>query len=147
MQYDPFAEHRPQKIAEREDEYKARRRQMIISPERLDPFADGKFSYFLSSLHLSHSLPLFTVHFFVTPMTTMVSRPWFCCSTLRSHRNNLLPRLDAFPVVNPLWSKNILSLYFFFLIYDLHLYPTLQHMSVWADSLPSGHCSGKILLS
>lgn len=43
LQYDPFAEHRPQKIAEREDEYKARRRQMIISPERLDPFADGKF--------------------------------------------------------------------------------------------------------
>uniref|UniRef100_A0A8D3DG41 Splicing factor 3B subunit 1 n=1 Tax=Scophthalmus maximus TaxID=52904 RepID=A0A8D3DG41_SCOMX len=40
-QYDPFAEHRPQKIAEREDEYKSRRRQMIISPERLDPFADG----------------------------------------------------------------------------------------------------------
>ncbi|TWW81174.1 Splicing factor 3B subunit 1 [Takifugu flavidus] len=40
-QYDPFAEHRPQKIAEREDEYKQRRRQMIISPERLDPFADG----------------------------------------------------------------------------------------------------------
>ncbi|TNN73603.1 Splicing factor 3B subunit 1 [Liparis tanakae] len=40
-QYDPFAEHRPAKIAEREDEYKARRRQMIISPERLDPFADG----------------------------------------------------------------------------------------------------------
>ncbi|MGH0165404.1 UNVERIFIED_CONTAM: hypothetical protein FKN15_048719 [Acipenser sinensis] len=40
-QYDPFAEHRPQKIAEREDEYKGRRRQMIISPERLDPFADG----------------------------------------------------------------------------------------------------------
>ncbi|XP_058888430.1 splicing factor 3B subunit 1-like isoform X3 [Acipenser ruthenus] len=43
-QYDPFAEHRPQKIAEREDEYKGRRRQMIISPERLDPFADGFFS-------------------------------------------------------------------------------------------------------
>lgn len=43
LQYDPFAEHRPQKIAEREDEYKQRRRQMIISPERLDPFADGKF--------------------------------------------------------------------------------------------------------
>uniref|UniRef100_A0AAV2K065 Splicing factor 3B subunit 1 n=1 Tax=Knipowitschia caucasica TaxID=637954 RepID=A0AAV2K065_KNICA len=40
-QYDPFAEHRPQKIADREDEYKAKRRQMIISPERLDPFADG----------------------------------------------------------------------------------------------------------
>ncbi|XP_060636999.1 splicing factor 3B subunit 1 isoform X1 [Anolis sagrei] len=40
-QYDPFAEHRPQKIADREDEYKNRRRMMIISPERLDPFADG----------------------------------------------------------------------------------------------------------
>uniref|UniRef100_A0A3P8UUC8 Splicing factor 3B subunit 1 n=1 Tax=Cynoglossus semilaevis TaxID=244447 RepID=A0A3P8UUC8_CYNSE len=39
--YDPFAEHRPQKIADREDEYKARRMQMIISPERLDPFVDG----------------------------------------------------------------------------------------------------------
>uniref|UniRef100_A0AAY4B6I7 Splicing factor 3B subunit 1 n=1 Tax=Denticeps clupeoides TaxID=299321 RepID=A0AAY4B6I7_9TELE len=40
-QYDPFAEHRPQKIADRENVYTARRRQMIISPERLDPFADG----------------------------------------------------------------------------------------------------------
>ncbi|XP_035265008.1 splicing factor 3B subunit 1 isoform X1 [Anguilla anguilla] len=40
-QYDPFAEHRPQKIADREDEYKGRRRVLIISPERLDPFADG----------------------------------------------------------------------------------------------------------
>ncbi|KAM4561269.1 splicing factor 3B subunit 1 isoform 3-T3 [Fundulus diaphanus] len=40
-QYDPFAEHRAPKIADREDEYKGRRRQMIISPERLDPFADA----------------------------------------------------------------------------------------------------------
>ncbi|XP_077131754.1 splicing factor 3B subunit 1 isoform X4 [Ranitomeya variabilis] len=43
-QYDPFAEHRPQKIADREDEYKKYRRTMIISPERLDPFADGFYS-------------------------------------------------------------------------------------------------------
>ncbi|XP_055012832.1 splicing factor 3B subunit 1 isoform X4 [Boleophthalmus pectinirostris] len=43
-QYDPFAEHRPQKIADREDDYKTRRMMMIISPERLDPFADGFFS-------------------------------------------------------------------------------------------------------
>ncbi|XP_040213056.1 splicing factor 3B subunit 1 isoform X3 [Rana temporaria] len=43
-QYDPFAEHRPQKIADREDEYKKHRRTMIISPERLDPFADGFYS-------------------------------------------------------------------------------------------------------
>ncbi|KAI4879237.1 hypothetical protein NFI96_012121, partial [Prochilodus magdalenae] len=41
-QYDPFAEHRPQKISDREDEYKRRRQKMIISPERHDPFADGK---------------------------------------------------------------------------------------------------------
>ncbi|XP_048578646.1 splicing factor 3B subunit 1 isoform X1 [Nematostella vectensis] len=40
-QVDPFAEHRRATIAEREDEYRARRRQMIISPPRLDPFADG----------------------------------------------------------------------------------------------------------
>nr|XP_058964441.1 splicing factor 3B subunit 1-like [Pocillopora verrucosa]XP_058966473.1 splicing factor 3B subunit 1-like [Pocillopora verrucosa] len=38
---DPFAQHRQQTIAEREDEYRARRRQMVISPPRHDPFADG----------------------------------------------------------------------------------------------------------
>ncbi|KAF6116101.1 splicing factor 3b subunit 1 [Phyllostomus discolor] len=44
-QYDPFAEHRPPKIADREDEYKKHRRTMIISPERLDPFADAVLLY------------------------------------------------------------------------------------------------------
>ena len=39
---DPFAQHRQQTIAEREDEYRARRRQMVISPPRHDPFADGR---------------------------------------------------------------------------------------------------------
>ncbi|XP_035688999.1 splicing factor 3B subunit 1 isoform X1 [Branchiostoma floridae] len=39
--YDPFAEHRVRTIAEREDEYRARRRNLIISPERFDPFAEG----------------------------------------------------------------------------------------------------------
>ncbi|XP_066433372.1 splicing factor 3B subunit 1 isoform X3 [Eleutherodactylus coqui] len=43
-QFDPFAEHRAPKIADREDEYKKYRRAMIISPERLDPFADGFYS-------------------------------------------------------------------------------------------------------
>ncbi|KAJ9601099.1 hypothetical protein L9F63_000734, partial [Diploptera punctata] len=38
--YDPFAERRRPTVAEREDEYK-RRRRMIISPERNDPFAEG----------------------------------------------------------------------------------------------------------
>ncbi|ESP03174.1 hypothetical protein LOTGIDRAFT_199416 [Lottia gigantea] len=36
-----MAEHRVPKITDREDAYQARRRQMIISPERYDPFADG----------------------------------------------------------------------------------------------------------
>ena len=39
--YDPLAEHRIPKISDREDEYRARRRNMIISPERYDPFAEG----------------------------------------------------------------------------------------------------------
>lgn len=70
-QYDPFAEHRPQKIAEREDEYKGRRRQMIISPERLDPFADGKFDHFLFSLRLPHFLPPFHGSLFCDPLMTV----------------------------------------------------------------------------
>ena len=41
-QVDPFAQHRQPTIAEREDEYRARRRQMVISPPRNDPFADGR---------------------------------------------------------------------------------------------------------
>jgi splicing factor 3B subunit 1 len=36
---DPFAAHRQQTIAEREDEYHARRRARILSPARSDPFA------------------------------------------------------------------------------------------------------------
>lgn len=40
--FDPFAEHRRPTIADREDEYRAKRRKMVISPERVDPFAEGK---------------------------------------------------------------------------------------------------------
>lgn len=40
--YDPFADRRRATIADREDEYRKKRRMMIISPERVDPFADGK---------------------------------------------------------------------------------------------------------
>ncbi|KFD69153.1 hypothetical protein M514_02967, partial [Trichuris suis] len=39
---DPFAETRVKTIAEREDEYHARRRKLVISPERIDPFLDGE---------------------------------------------------------------------------------------------------------
>lgn len=38
--FDPL-DNRPARIADREDEYRAIRRQMIISPERYDPFAEG----------------------------------------------------------------------------------------------------------
>lgn len=41
--YDPFAERRQKTIAEKEDEYRILRRRMIISPERVDPFAEGLF--------------------------------------------------------------------------------------------------------
>uniref|UniRef100_A0A8D8TJV7 Splicing factor 3B subunit 1 n=1 Tax=Cacopsylla melanoneura TaxID=428564 RepID=A0A8D8TJV7_9HEMI len=40
--YDPFADKRQKTIAEKEDEYRAMRRRMIISPERVDPFAEGR---------------------------------------------------------------------------------------------------------
>ncbi|CAH2990692.1 unnamed protein product [Chilo suppressalis] len=39
--YDPFADKRRPTIADREDEYRQMRRRMIISPERIDPFAEG----------------------------------------------------------------------------------------------------------
>ncbi|XP_039290962.1 LOW QUALITY PROTEIN: splicing factor 3B subunit 1 [Nilaparvata lugens] len=39
--YDPFADRRTKTITEREDEYRQKRRRMIISPERIDPFAEG----------------------------------------------------------------------------------------------------------
>lgn len=47
--YDPFADRRRPTIAEKEDEYRQKRRRMIISPERVDPFADGEFVYFVFS--------------------------------------------------------------------------------------------------
>ena len=45
--FDPFAEHRRPTIADREDEYRAKRRKMVISPERADPFAEGKCIFLL----------------------------------------------------------------------------------------------------
>uniref|UniRef100_A0A182SDN7 Splicing factor 3B subunit 1 domain-containing protein n=1 Tax=Anopheles maculatus TaxID=74869 RepID=A0A182SDN7_9DIPT len=39
--YDPFAERRKPTVAEKEDEYRQKRRRLVISPERVDPFADG----------------------------------------------------------------------------------------------------------
>lgn len=45
--YDPFADKRRPTIADREDEYRQKRRRMIISPERMDPFAEGILHIFL----------------------------------------------------------------------------------------------------
>ena len=39
-----MAEHRAPRVGDRDDEYKARRRNLIISPERHDPFA-GKILF------------------------------------------------------------------------------------------------------
>lgn len=48
-----MAEHRIPKIADREDEYRARRRAMIISPDRYDPFAQGNVSYLHITTYIS----------------------------------------------------------------------------------------------
>ena len=53
-----MAEHRRPTIADRENEYQKKRRmvQGAISPERLDPFADGKYTTeIFSPLSLSQS--------------------------------------------------------------------------------------------
>nr|CAG4640605.1 EOG090X00GC [Eulimnadia texana] len=39
--HDPFAEYRRPTIADRENEYTSKRRKVVISPERVDPFAQG----------------------------------------------------------------------------------------------------------
>ena len=44
-----MAQYKRPTIAEREDEYRGRRRMQVISPERADPFADGKSHLLYSS--------------------------------------------------------------------------------------------------
>lgn len=44
-EYDPFEDRRQKTVGEKEDEYRQRRRKLVISPERVDPFADGKFQF------------------------------------------------------------------------------------------------------
>ncbi len=43
--FDPFADRRRPTIAEKEDEYRQKRRRLVISPERADPFADGLYFF------------------------------------------------------------------------------------------------------
>jgi len=40
--HDPMAQYKRPTIADREDEYRARRRNQVLSPDRSDPFLDGK---------------------------------------------------------------------------------------------------------
>lgn len=40
--YDPFEAHRTKTVGEKEDEYRQKRRKQVLSPARVDPFADGK---------------------------------------------------------------------------------------------------------
>ena len=45
--YDPLADRRQKTVGEKEDEYQRKRRKIAaISPERIDPFADGKLEFF-----------------------------------------------------------------------------------------------------
>ncbi len=86
LQYDPFAEHRPQKISDREDEYKKRRQKMIISPERHDPFADGKFYTIFFSVYFICLYDQYLLFIWRS------GPDQFCfCLTLRTPPNNLLP--------------------------------------------------------
>lgn len=69
--YDPFADRRRPTVAEKEDEYRQKRRRMIISPERVDPFAEGLYggikslSYTLYLLWLDMYLGLHWKHYFL----------------------------------------------------------------------------------
>lgn len=49
--YDPFAEHRPKKVRDRDNDYqKQKRPNMMISPARYDPFADGRYKQLLTAV-------------------------------------------------------------------------------------------------
>lgn len=60
--YDPFADRRRPTIADREDEYRQKRRRMIISPERSDPFAQGLLLFLTLPAHLYNPGYLFPNH-------------------------------------------------------------------------------------
>jgi splicing factor 3B subunit 1 len=51
-EYDPFEDRRQKTVGEKEDEYRQRRRKLVISPDRVDPFADGKRHFISYSLSL-----------------------------------------------------------------------------------------------
>ena len=42
--HDPMAQYKKPTIADKEDDYRARRRAQVLSPDRIDPFMDGTFT-------------------------------------------------------------------------------------------------------
>lgn len=51
-EYDPFESRRPKTVGEKEDEYRQKRRKQVLSPARVDPFADGKCRFHLTRFNL-----------------------------------------------------------------------------------------------
>lgn len=51
-----MAAHKRPTIADREDDYRAMRRQMIISPARQDPFAGGRNHFSIDFILFSQQL-------------------------------------------------------------------------------------------
>lgn len=54
--FDPFADRRRPTIAEKEDEYRQKRRRLVISPDRADPFADGLYHFLYDIFSVIDSL-------------------------------------------------------------------------------------------
>lgn len=48
--YDPFEARRTKTVGEKEDEYRQKRRKQVLSPARVDPFADGKCRNFFTTI-------------------------------------------------------------------------------------------------
>lgn len=63
-----MAEHRIPRIMDREDEYRRLRLRQKMSPERNDPFADGRFHF--SSFHPVYS---YVLNFY----STFIQEPMF----------------------------------------------------------------------
>ena len=51
--HDPMAQYKKPTIADREDEYRARRMAQVLSPDRVDPFMDGELIFFFALLNFN----------------------------------------------------------------------------------------------
>lgn len=60
--FDPFADRRRPTVAEKEDEYRQKRRRLVISPDRADPFADGSYHPQSASITIVCLVPTSYLH-------------------------------------------------------------------------------------